>query len=74
MNVAVKCPCCGRPSDHLAVKNVAARGEDGALTAIVLARPRCDFVLGASINPIECVAVLMRQIKGSTTTSAAETA
>jgi uncharacterized C2H2 Zn-finger protein len=48
---------------HVAVKNVEARGEDGALTATVLACPRCDFVLGASINPIEYVAALMRQLR-----------
>lgn len=63
MTVALKCPCCGKTSAHIAVKNVEARGQESALTATVLACPRCDFVLGASINPIEYVAALMRQIR-----------
>ncbi len=71
MIVALKCPCCGKSSGHIAVKNVEARGDDGALTATVLACPRCDFVLGASINPIEYVAALMRQIRPEVASSTA---
>ena len=71
MTVALKCPCCGNTSGHIAVKNVEARGEEGALTATVLACPRCDFVLGASINPIEYVAALMRQLRPDPATSPA---
>ena len=63
MTVALKCPCCGKTSGHIAVKNVEARGEEGVMAATVLACPRCDFVLGASINPIEYVAALVRQLR-----------
>lgn len=63
MTAALKCPCCGKSAEHLSYKNVEAHGANGALTATVLACPKCDLVLGASINPSEYVAALLRQIR-----------
>jgi hypothetical protein len=62
VTVARKCLCCGKTSAHIAVKNVEALGEEGALASAVLACTRCDFVLGAGSDPIEYVSALMRQI------------
>lgn len=62
MTVALKCLCFGKTSAHIAVKDIEALGEEGALAAAVLACTRYDFVLGASSDPIEYVAALMHQI------------
>ena len=50
---ALKCPCCGEVADHLAYKNIEARGKEGRMRAVVLACPSCDLLLGASISPAE---------------------
>lgn len=63
MTAALKCPCCGKSADHLAYKNVEARGAEGALAATVIACPKCDLVLGASIAPSEYVAALLKQMR-----------
>lgn len=63
MSAMLKCPCCGATADHLTFRNVEALGASGeVVTALVLSCPRCDLVLGASVNPSEYVAVLARHI------------
>ncbi len=62
MTVALKCQYAVETSAHISVKKFEALGEESALAAAVLACPRCDFVLGTSSDPIECVATLIRQI------------
>lgn len=61
---ALKCPCCGKTADHLVFRNVEARGPDEeVITSIVLSCPGCELVLGASVNPAEYVAAMLRQIR-----------
>ena len=64
MNASLKCPCCGRTADHLAFRNLEARGPDNeVVTTMVLSCPGCDLMLGASVNPAEYVAAMLRQIR-----------
>ena len=61
-----KCPCCGKAAGHLGFRNVEAHGPGGeVVTAMVIACPSCDLVLGASVNPAEYVAAMLRQIRHS---------
>jgi hypothetical protein len=60
----MKCPCCGRTADHLVFRNLEARGPgDEVVTTMVLSCPGCDLMLGASVNPAEYVAAMLRQIR-----------
>jgi hypothetical protein len=62
----MKCPCCGRAAEHLAFRNIEAHGpDDEVISTIVLACPGCDLMLGASINPSEYVAAMLRQIRNN---------
>jgi hypothetical protein len=64
----LKCPCCGEAAKRLAFRNLEADGADGEIvTALVLACPNCSLVLGASVNPAEYVATLLRHIRSRTT-------
>lgn len=64
MMAAVKCPCCGRTADNLVYRNVEAHGPDGeVVTTMVLSCPSCELMLGASVNPAEYVAAMLRQIR-----------
>ena len=66
MNASVKCPCCGRTADHLVFRNLEAHGpNDEVVTTMVLSCPGCDLMLGASVNPAEYVAAMLRQIRVS---------
>ncbi|MDP3740496.1 MAG: hypothetical protein Q8R02_24130 [Hyphomonadaceae bacterium] len=59
----LKCPCCGEAADKLAFRNLEAANPAGdVVTALVLACPHCNLVLGASVNPAEYVTALLRQI------------
>jgi hypothetical protein len=59
----LKCPCCGTASDHLSYRSVEARGPDGGVVStLVLGCPGCDMMLGASVNPSEYVAAMLRQM------------
>jgi len=63
----LKCPCCGAAAERLAFRNLEADGADGEIvTALVLACPNCSLVLGASVNPAEYVAALLRHIRSRT--------
>jgi hypothetical protein len=67
----LKCPCCGEAAERLAFRNLEAHGADGEIvTALVLACPNCSLVLGASINPAEYVATLLRHIRSAAPESA----
>ena len=64
MSSALKCPCCGKTADHLVFRNVEARGpNEEVITSVVLSCPGCELVLGASVNPSEYVAAMLRQIR-----------
>ena len=67
MLAVLKCPCCGEIAERLAFRNLEADGADGGIvTALVLACPNCSLVLGASVNPAEYVATLLRHIRSRT--------
>jgi hypothetical protein len=60
----LKCPCCGRTADHLVFRNLEARGpNDEVVTTMVLSCPGCELMLGASVNPAEYVAAMLRQMR-----------
>jgi hypothetical protein len=62
----LKCPCCGESAGHLAFSNLEAHGADGEIViALVIACPNCSLFLGASVNPAEYVATMLRQIRSS---------
>jgi C4-type Zn-finger protein len=64
MTAALKCPCCGRTAEHLIFRNVEAHGpHDEVVTTMVLSCPGCELMLGASVNPAEYVAAMLRQIR-----------
>ena len=64
MMATMKCPCCGRTADHLVFRNLEARGpHDEVVTTMVLSCPGCELMLGASVNPAEYVAAMLRQMR-----------
>ena len=64
MSAALKCPCCGRTAEHLVFRNVEAHGpNEEVVTTMVLSCPGCELMLGASVNPAEYVAAMLRQIR-----------
>jgi hypothetical protein len=64
MTPTLKCPCCGRTADHLVFRNLEAHGpNDEVVTTMVLSCPGCELMLGASVNPAEYVAAMLRQMR-----------
>jgi hypothetical protein len=66
MTTPLKCPCCGKAAERLSYRNVEAQGPDGEVVmTLIIACPSCNLVMGASVNPAEYVAAMLRHLRAT---------